>query len=73
MFNGEYVSRGTVAIVIALFDIFFVLVFGISLLVLRCLQDLDVLELQGAIITPKDFTIQLKHLPPHDDPHILKA
>jgi len=72
-FNGSAVTKGTLALVIAIVDIIFVVVLGLSLIVLKFLQDIDYLEMHGLVITPANFTIELRDLPPHDDINVLKA
>eukprot|EP00347_Sterkiella_histriomuscorum_P015813 403355588 len=71
--DTSYIDKGQVAIIIAIFDVIFVIIFGVSLLILKCLQDLEHLEIKGITIDASKFTIMLSGLPPHKNIYYLKA
>ena len=58
---------------IAIVDIIFGCVFGLSLLILKGLQELDEREMHGIVVTASNFTVELRNLPKRKNINHLKG
>eukprot|EP00347_Sterkiella_histriomuscorum_P019608 403340984 len=68
-----YLEKSKVALVVVILDLIIAFFFWISFVYLRAFQNITLHEINESVITASDFTVQIKHLPGHDNLKQLKT
>ena len=71
--NGVEVSKSTVAFVVVFLDIIGSIFLFLLFSFLKKMQDVTTQEIDDSELTAKDFAVEIRGLPPHDNVREFKA
>ncbi|CDW82979.1 UNKNOWN [Stylonychia lemnae] len=72
-FDSGILTKDKVAIIIAIFDVIFAVLLGVSLIIYKCLMKIENIEIKGVTINAANFTVQLSGIPEHQNVHHMKG
>lgn len=71
--DSLYLEKGTVALVVVLFDLGIAFIMYTSFLYLRAMQNITAVEVNDQDVTASDFAVQIKNVPEHANLKDLKC